>query len=1267
MKELVEATANSNGIPITYSYREGLFDCRHLIVIFSGFGLSGNFTYDFKGKSLDNVPSHILWIKDSFYGNCCYYICHKMNFDVEIAVRDFIHAFCDEHCFDRRNVTLLGGSKGGSAALYFGIKYDFKNIISAAPQIYIGSFNKKRHPDIAAHMMHGDEDIVTLDNLFCSAIDNATNCNKNIYIFSSPIDEHEDCLGIHQKLTKFSNFNHIVTKSDCVRQHNQITSYNIPLILSILLSNGQGIQPRLGEWFENGGELDKETAERLLRRQREKKELVSCLTKCFFADTLFFPEGVAFFRGVSSSEYGLFTKNIVFECQNSEKTRYIFLVGSIASALYSRTYFQDVFCDYKTAGFASLKKAGISLNTLPVGRYRILMQVKGCGLASEAPLAMTSGQQVTGCGNDRLYRVMEEKGCAALQVLPALSAYGPDICNVTAQWRKGMLLHYEGEFLRYGLEIKDWSQISVWLVLQSRTVTKVFPYGKNNIERLNSRFDGFGVYEKSNFCSIGRKGVDLSTLAEGEYDVFITLQHLGSVFSARIDRICIAEKEIVSCPLSEATIDAESLSLCYMRDHAHLKANSSQPFVYWHYRNFEDDATYIIEADISYASPSVDIVSVCVIDFVKKCIESRSDIKVDSPHIRCSLRKTKGKTVGFYIYAGKYGATQNNELILSNIKVYCDKQCDYIRKKELYPEDGLATLRQAANSLKSCQNTLVEKLCLYTVDAFKYDIASYADILLYQVQNNAPLSRILSVFEKYDRNISQRHGNVHIHNAAFSALLSSHEENANNIAVFRMLVRILFQDSLFPPVLAYRFDVLKPRKYDKLVKIIKDFYSHNEFCHNPVYDLLLLQMENNERRKVLEYIFTNLNQMLVSIIFKNIAFDFVREAFIAYIEKNISDDLFLKSLPLPVLFEHVLLLSCLDWELQRAYIERILAVRQDKMQDPVYTSLEYVASSLNRSRPAVSRGQDKLKIALCVSGQLRGYEQAFSSWKKLGIYEHDVDTYVATWSRVGRKFPVSIHAQRTFSGAFLQEYKQLLHHVPILEQESFIRNTYPSLYEYLSSISSQEIAAEDLRKFYGSDFIYIEDDLSDSIRIMSNPQKMYYNIHKCNEKLCEKYYDLVIRIRPDLGVENISRPLDLRAIHEKSAADFAVFVNNEYGRTYFFSNMWSYSFDDSFAIGTQEVMQAYAMTYDNTLTKNLYKLPKNFDGHRSLAYSTFYEGVRVYALSEYDLQWRLLDPSLLKRDSIYAALQKDIALHPLMTENDKRLLHACEVDEKNTI
>ena len=49
-----------------------------------------------------------------------------------------------------------------------------------------------------------------------------------------------------------------------------------------------------------------------------------------------------------------------------------------------------------------------------------------------------------------------------------------------------------------------------------------------------------------------------------------------------------------------------------------------------------------------------------------------------------------------------------------------------------------------------------------------------------------------------------------------------------------------------------------------------------------------------------------------------------------------------------------------------------------------------------RSRP--------LRVALCVSGQLRGYKEAFPSWPSLGLDDHQVTTFVHTWQSVGQNW-----------------------------------------------------------------------------------------------------------------------------------------------------------------------------------------------------------------------------------------------------------------------
>jgi len=522
-------------------------DCRHLLVIFSGFGLHSNFTYDFSGKSLDSVPSHILWIKDDFKGNCCYYLCCKMDFSFEEAIVAFIDHICREHVLDRNNVTLLGGSKGGSAALYFGLKYSFANVISSAPQIRIGSFIEKVHADIAEHMMRSPADREALDVLIPHLTERTQ--LENLYLISSPCDGWETCMDFHPRLRTVRNFCHIVTDSSCVWQHNMITSYNVPTILSIVLANSQGMHPHFGEWVHNGIPASEDAAaEKLLARQKAAGEAFACLTSCAFADGKMYPEGAAFIRGIPCPDYGLFSRALLLTSEQ-DGTEQRFPLGAVKNTRYSKTYFKHAMCDYTAAGFATFKKEGIS-PAFSAGSYRMSMEITGQGCRSVVPLVL-EGSPIIGSMGDKLIRIIPSvsaDGCSIIQVIPSISNVTPDIFKLTGQWkrliklftsasRREHRLHYEGEFLKYGVELEDWKDVTFWLVLRSAKKTYVFEIGKNHRPQLNRLFNGFGIYQKSNFCTIKREGVDVALVQSDRYDVFITMLHKGSTFSQKIESL----------------------------------------------------------------------------------------------------------------------------------------------------------------------------------------------------------------------------------------------------------------------------------------------------------------------------------------------------------------------------------------------------------------------------------------------------------------------------------------------------------------------------------------------------------------------------------------------------------------------------------------------------------------------------------------------------------------------------------------------------------
>lgn len=85
----------------------------------------------------------------------------------------------------------MGSSKGGYAALYFGIKYGAKSIISGAPQYLLGNYlSIPEHKEILKYIM-GDESeksISELNSLMPKVIKQCRN-NPDIYLHYS-VKEH---------------------------------------------------------------------------------------------------------------------------------------------------------------------------------------------------------------------------------------------------------------------------------------------------------------------------------------------------------------------------------------------------------------------------------------------------------------------------------------------------------------------------------------------------------------------------------------------------------------------------------------------------------------------------------------------------------------------------------------------------------------------------------------------------------------------------------------------------------------------------------------------------------------------------------------------------------------------------------------------------------------------------------------------------------------------------------------------------------------------
>lgn len=161
---------NKEGCNIKYILEKEKSDI--LIVIMSSCtrpGIKARYNYN---RTLKNIKVNKLFILDDFGNDSrgSYYLGKKNMVNIEDCVRELIFKVKKE--LNIKRSIYVGSSKGGYAALYFGLDDDNSNIIIGAPQYYLGSYLEDRHPQVLEFIMGDTEEkgIVYLNNLLSNKI-----------------------------------------------------------------------------------------------------------------------------------------------------------------------------------------------------------------------------------------------------------------------------------------------------------------------------------------------------------------------------------------------------------------------------------------------------------------------------------------------------------------------------------------------------------------------------------------------------------------------------------------------------------------------------------------------------------------------------------------------------------------------------------------------------------------------------------------------------------------------------------------------------------------------------------------------------------------------------------------------------------------------------------------------------------------------------------------------------------------------------------------
>ncbi len=531
---------NHNENTVEYRFARAKQDRRHLLIVFSGFATA----YDFMGNTASGCRSNILWIKDSFDNNYSYYLCKKMNFSIEESVIALIESIRINLSLNKSQCTLLGFSKGGSAALYYGLKYDYKNIISSCPQVNIGSYVSQHWKKSSNYMIGNSniqEKIATLDSLLPDLLASNRIRESNIYLISSPDDIQYDS-EIKPYLPFFwksNNFNFIFTQSKLAWQHSRVTRYNIPIILSIIYAHGEGIFPRLGSNVNGEVEYPKLNNEEIIKEIKNKKNLVAELFTARIELGKIYLNGSAFILGYECDSFSKIKQLLIIKGNGIEKS---IPLGKNLNRDISYDHFDRVYIDYSAGNITNYKNIGIDINDLPYGSYILNVQVMTSGLSFEGKISALKNLDLMEVHDGKIITIRSLEDEIILEVNPVINDEDLVCFGVSNRWLRNDKLHIDGHFIVKGIIQNSWGDSKFILTLKNNNETFNFPMGKQTIAPESIVFFNRYSYAKSGYSTLGQKGISLLELPDSVYDIYVTLIKDGIIYSKKCE-FCISTED----------------------------------------------------------------------------------------------------------------------------------------------------------------------------------------------------------------------------------------------------------------------------------------------------------------------------------------------------------------------------------------------------------------------------------------------------------------------------------------------------------------------------------------------------------------------------------------------------------------------------------------------------------------------------------------------------------------------------------------------------
>lgn len=225
-------------------------------------------------------------------------------------------------------------------------------------------------------------------------------------------------------------------------------------------------------------------------------------------------------------------------------------------------------------------------------------------------------------------------------------------------------------------------------------------------------------------------------------------------------------------------------------------------------------------------------------------------------------------------------------------------------------------------------------------------------------------------------------------------------------------------------------------------------------------------------------------------------------------------------------------------------ILRQLSIRRDKHGVDTANLGEWVQHdrlkriySLRRVASKPLSTDKRIRLAICISGQLRGFREAFVTWPAaLNLHQVDYQIFVSTWSSIGVKSLNGVHMYRHFP----ESLARFLSGLWIEYGESWFISCLPNLCGLITN--SATITEAEVRRTYCTENVVVHEDDLLGARV-SNAERMHFKIEHAWQMAAysNKEFDLVLRVRPDKALYTFKGGIDWNDLANQSARSTVIY------------------------------------------------------------------------------------------------------------------------------